>query len=152
MVGLIVTSSKRAFATRCMTRDCCNQSPCPCGRPLLTCVSTGDIRTLKGRSGSVSVGYLVPVGYKVLFESSKCLWWMWGLIQDVISPLLPSCWGFSFALGRRVFWFFFFGGIQQSPVNGCSAASCTLGVLTGEDKRKYFYSAIFYQGRASLNL
>ena len=32
-----------------------HQSPCPCGRPLLTCTSTGDTQTLKGRSGSVSV-------------------------------------------------------------------------------------------------
>ena len=99
MVGLIATSSKRAFATRCATWVCCDQSPCPCGWPLLTRVSTGDTKTLKGRSGSVSVGYLLPGAHKVLFESSKCLWWMWGLIQNAISPLLPSCWGFSFALG-----------------------------------------------------
>ena len=43
----------------CHTQVCCTQSPCPCGRPLLTHTSTGDIKTLKGRSGSVSVGLLV---------------------------------------------------------------------------------------------
>ena len=42
--------------------------------------------------------------------------------------------------------FCFFGGIQHSPVNGCSAASCTFGVLTGEDECKSFYSAIFVSG------
>ena len=39
---------------------------------------------------------------KVLFEPSEHLWQEWGLILNVISPLLPSCWGFSFALGCGV--------------------------------------------------
>ena len=38
------------------TQVCCTQSANPCGRPLLTCTSAGDTQTLKGRSGSVSVG------------------------------------------------------------------------------------------------
>ena len=42
----------------CHSQVCCTQSPCPSGRPLLTCVSTGDTLTLKGRSDSVSVGSL----------------------------------------------------------------------------------------------
>ena len=36
------------------------------------------------------------------FESSERLWWEWGLILNMNSPLLPSCWGFSLALGREV--------------------------------------------------
>ena len=35
-----------------------------------------------------------------LFEPSEHLWWEWGLILNVNLPLLPSCWGFSFALGH----------------------------------------------------
>ena len=31
-------------------------------------------------------------------------------------------------------WGIVFGEIQHSPVNGCSAASCNFGVLTGEDE------------------
>ena len=62
------------------------------------------------------------------------------MILGVILPLLPSCWGFSFALGRGVS---FFGGIQHSLVDGCSTASCDFGVLTGEDELMSFYSAIF---------
>ena len=58
---------------------------------------------------------------------------------NVISPLLPSYWGFSFALGCGVS---FFGGLQHSPVNGCSASSCNFGVLAGEDECTSFYSAI----------
>ena len=67
MVGLIMTSSKRAYATRCVTQVCCTQNPYPCGRPLLTCASVGDTQTLKGRSGSVSLGSLGPSAHKVLF-------------------------------------------------------------------------------------
>ena len=29
----------------CHTQDCCTQSPCPCGSPLLTHTSTGDTQT-----------------------------------------------------------------------------------------------------------
>ena len=71
-----------------------------------------------------------------LLEPSKHLWWVWGLVLNTISPLLPSCWGFSFALRHGVS--FFCGGaegIQHSPVNSCSAASCNFGVLAGEDER-----------------
>ena len=96
MVGLLVTSSKRASTTLC--EICCSQSPCPCGRPLLACASTGDTQTLKGRSGSVSAGSQGPGVHKVLFEPSECLWWVWDLILNAIVPLLPSCWGSSLPL------------------------------------------------------
>ena len=46
----------------CHTQVCCTQSPCPCGRPLLTRTSTGDI---KDSSGSVAVGSLGPGVHKV---------------------------------------------------------------------------------------
>ena len=81
----------------CHTQVCCTQSPCPSSRPLLTGTSAGDIQTLKGRSGLISAGS--PGMHKVFFEPSECLWWVWGLILKEISALLPSCWGFSFALG-----------------------------------------------------
>ena len=116
---------------------CCTQSLCPCGRPLLTCTSAGDTQTLKGRSGLVSVGS--PGTQKILSESSKHLWQVWGLILNAISCLLPSCWGFSSALGPGVS---FNGGIQHSPVNDCSAAGCNFGVLAGEDEHRSFYSTI----------
>ena len=37
----------------CHTQVCCTQSPCPCGRPQLTCTTTGDTQTFKDRTGSV---------------------------------------------------------------------------------------------------
>ena len=69
----------------CHTQVCCIQSPCPCCRPLPTHTSTGDTQILNSRSGSVSVGF--PGEYKVLFESSACLWQVWGFILNTISPL-----------------------------------------------------------------
>ena len=75
----------------CHTQVDCTQSLCPCSRPLLTHTSAGDTQALKGRSGSVSVGF--PGVHKVLFEPSECLWHVWVLILNEILPLLPSCWG-----------------------------------------------------------
>ena len=120
------------------TQVYCTQSPSPCGRPLLTHTPSEDTQTLKGRFGSVSVG--CPGAHKVFFEPSKHLWWVWGLSLNVILPLLPSCWGFSFAPWHGIS---FFGGIQCSPVDGCSAASCNFGVLSGEDECTSFYSTVF---------
>ena len=137
MVGLMETSSKRAYATCCVTQVCCTQSPCPCVRPLLTRTSTGDTQTFKGRSGSVSVGSLGPGAHKVLFEPSETLWRLWGLILNAILPLLPSCWGFSFALGHGVSFFWW------DPTFSCwwfIKASCNFGVLAGEDEHTSSYS------------
>ena len=77
----------------CRTEVCCTQSPCPCGSPLLTCTSTGATQphfclSLCGISGSWCT--------QGLFEPPERFWWVWGLILDAISPLLPSCWSFSF--------------------------------------------------------
>ena len=85
----------------CHTQGCCTQSPWPCGSPLLTRTSAGDSQTLKGRSGSVSVGS--PGAHKALSEPSEHLWWVWGSILNAVSPLLLSCWCFSFALGCGIF-------------------------------------------------
>ena len=69
----------------CHTQVCCTQ----------TCISTGGTQrqfclSLGGVSGSWCT--------QGLFEPSECLWRVWGLILNVILPLLPSCWGFSFSL------------------------------------------------------
>ena len=39
-------------------------------------------------------------------------------------------------------WGIFFGGIQHSPINDCSVASCHFGDLAGEDECTSFYSSI----------
>ena len=53
--------------------------------------------------------------------------------------------GFSFAVECGVS---FLGGIQHSPINGCSAVSCNFGVPTGEDKHMSFYSVISHYSKA----
>ena len=59
----------------------------------------------------------------------------------MIAFLLPSCCSFSFVLGCGVS--FFVCGFKCPPVDGCSAASCKSGVLTGKDKHMSFCSAIY---------
>ena len=56
-----------------------------------------------------------------LFECSERLWQEWGLILNANPPLLPSCWGFSFALGH---------GVSHSRSSACrlTGVSLTLGM------------------------
>ena len=67
----------------CHIQICCTQSSCPCGSPLLTRTSTGDIQTqfcvsLCGVSQSWCA--------RGLFEPFEHLRWVWGLILNTISP------------------------------------------------------------------
>ena len=125
--------------------DCCCPWPCPLSRPLLTRASTEDPQTLTGRSGSVSRGghctfpwVLVPTGFVCALPESLV-----GMRFDfnVSAPLLLSCFGFSFVLGRGAS---FFGGFAHPPVDGCSAASCAFGVLAGDGECTPFYSTILH--------
>ena len=67
----------------CHTQICCMQSPCPWGRPLLTHTSTGDTQTQFWLSLCGVAGFWCAGG---LFGPSECLWWVWGLILNVIFP------------------------------------------------------------------
>ena len=78
------------------TEVCCTQSPCPCGRPLLTPASTGDTQTQFWLSLFV---------HKVLFEPSVHFWWVWGFDSKcdfspptifLGLPLCPWTWGICF--------------------------------------------------------
>ena len=62
IVGLMLTSSKRAYATPI----CCIQSPCPCSSPLLTRTSAGDTQT--PFCLSLCRGSLGPGMHKVCFS------------------------------------------------------------------------------------
>ena len=66
-------------------------------KPLPLWQATADTQTLKGKSGSVSVGF--PGAHKVLFEPSK--WRIWGLVLNTISPLLSSSWASPLHLDMR---------------------------------------------------
>ena len=79
----------------CHTQVYCSQSPCPCSSPLLTHTSPGYTQTQFCLSLCVFSGSWCAQG---LFEPSKHLWRVWGLILTGILPLLPSCWGFSWEI------------------------------------------------------
>ena len=91
----MATSSKRAYATGCVTQLAAPRAPAPWQ-------ITADAylcRRHKHRSSSVSVGSLCPGAHKVLFEPSQHLWQLWGFTLNVILPHPPSCLGLPFALG-----------------------------------------------------
>ena len=71
--------------------------------PLSLQQSTADPYLLRRHPNTVLAQSLGPGVQKVIFEPSEPLWQVWGLILNAISPLLLSCWSFSFALGRGVF-------------------------------------------------
>ena len=113
---------------------CFSHSTCPHSRPLLTYTLQETLKHSKAGLAQFLWGLLVNTG---CFQPSKCLWWMWGLFLSAVLLLLPSCWGFSFALESGVS---FFGGIQHSPVDGYSTVSCNFGVLTGEDEHTSIFT------------
>ena len=112
-----------------LQEDLCHthsQSPWPCGSPLLTHTSTGDDQTqfcvsLCGVPGSWCT--------QDWFEPCECLWPERSLILNANSPLLSSCWGFSFALR-----------CGESP-HSCSSAYCITGVSLTLDVGYLFMAA-----------
>ena len=123
----------------CHTQVCSIQSPCPCGRPLLTCTSAGDNQTLKGRSGSVSVGS--PGAHSSCLSPRVSLA---GIGFDSNCAFAPP----TIILGLLLWpwtWDIFFGGIKHPPVDGYSAASCNSGVLAGEDEHTSFCSTTLWK-------
>ena len=117
----------------CHTQVSCTQSPAPTA---VHCWPISPQETLKHSSGSVSVGSLGPGGHKVCL-SPLCVWWVWGLILNVILPLWLSCWSFSFALGYGVSFFWW-----DPTFDDCPVTSCNFGVLAGEAEHTSFYSNI----------
>ena len=57
------------------------------------------LRQSKASLAQSLMGSLGPGAHKVLFELSEHFWQVCSLILNTISPLLLSCWGFSFAVG-----------------------------------------------------
>ena len=80
------------------TQVYCTQSPCPCSSPLLTHTSTGNTQTQFCLSLRGSLG---PGAHEVCLSPLRVSGG-YGFILNMISPLLPSCRGFSFAVGCEV--------------------------------------------------
>ena len=137
VMGLVATSSKRAYVTCCVTQVCCSQSPCPCGSPLLTLASAGDTQTLKGRSGQSLWGPCVLVHTSFVWALQGSLEGMGFDSKCNFAPptillghlLCPWMWGIFF-------WW--------DPTFSCRwLFHRELQVLAGEDDHMSFYSAIF---------
>ena len=76
---------------------------------------------------------LAGIDYIELYSDSK---------PDFTPPIILL--GFSFVLGHGVS---FFHGIQHSPVNHCSAASCNFGVLAEDEEPMSFYKLMVTRGK-----
>ena len=97
----------------CHTQVCCTQNPCS---------------LLMRHPDTVLSQFLWGLWVLVrtdIFKPSEHLWRVWGLILNMILPLLPPCWGFSFALGCKA--------SPQSPTPALrrhrSQAYCLAGAL-----------------------
>ena len=93
-------------------------------QPLLVCDSAGNTHSKADVVLSL-VGSLGPGAHKVLFESTEHLWCVWALTLNTILPILPPCWGFSFALGHG---YLFLVGSNFLLYKIASATSCNFGV------------------------
>ena len=67
-----------------------------------------------------------------------------GFDSNMILPLLSSVGASLMPLDLGILCVCVEGGIQHSPVNGCSAVICNFGVLTQEDECTSFYSDILF--------
>ena len=142
MVLLMGTSSKRTYA---IPRPTACRAPAPAA---VHCWPIPPQEILRHHSGSVFDTSLWVLVW------TRFVWVLWTSLVGTgfdskhdFAPQ-PSCWVFYFAPGHEVS---FFDGIQHFPVDGCSAVSCNFGVLTGEDERTSFYSAIFTTSSPSLH-
>ena len=106
--GVMAISSKRTSATCSASQVFCSQSPGPHQATADPCIRRRRSKQ-KGRSGSVSSGSLGPGAHKILFEPSKHLWWVWGLIlcfspsYHLVGLLLwPWTWGIFFLGGSNI--------------------------------------------------
>ena len=131
MVGLMATSSKRAYA---IPRSAAPRAPAPAA---VHWWSVPSQETLRHSSGQSLRGLCVLVW-------TRFVWAIWaylvgkGLIQNAIPPLLPSCWGFSFALPCGVSFLLWDPTFSSQWL---LVATCSFGDLAGEDERMSFYSA-----------
>ena len=119
----------------CHTQVSCIQSPCPCDRPLLTHSLQETLKRSKTGLAQSLWGLLVCTGFVWALRTVLA-----GIRFDSKHDFTPP----TILLGLLLCsWMcgIFFGGIQHTSVNGCSAASCNFGLLT-ENRCTCLYSPI----------
>ena len=97
IVGLMATSSKRAYA---ISRSAVPKAPAPAAAH---CWPAPPQEILKHSSVSVSVGSLGPGAHKVCLSPLSISDGNGVFDSKLEFTLLPSCWGFFFALGHEVY-------------------------------------------------
>ena len=140
MVGLMVTSSKKSYAHTTTPRSAATRAPVPVAdhhwpMPLQETLTQNQVwLSLCEVSWSwCAWGFVWAFqGSLVGMEfNSKCDF----ALPTILLGLLLYSW-YQDALG------IFSSGIQLSPVDGCSAVSCSFGVLAEENDHTPFYSTI----------
>ena len=109
MVGLMATSSNSAYV---IPRSTAPRAPAPAAVHFWPVPPQ---ETPKHSTISVSVGYWVLVYTRYVWT----LWRVCSLILKVILPLLPSCWGLSFALGP---------GLSPQRLHSCHSSMAQLSL------------------------
>ena len=136
IVGLILTSSKRIYATHHASRSTAARAPVLAAG---NCSPVSLQETLRNTNAALAQSLL---GYHeswcaqvfVLALQASLAGMRFGL--NAFLPLLLSCWGFSFANGHGES---FFGGMEHSSVSDFLIVCCNFGVLT-EDEHASFYT------------
>ena len=143
MVGLMTTSFKRAYA---IPRSAAPRAPDSvaghCWPELLLTSAAAD--------PSLCRKHWNPVLAQSLWGSLVCTTFVWALWVSLMSRGFDSKCDFApptILLGLLLcpwMWgIFFFGRIQHSPVDGCSAAICNFGVLVEVECTSFYSTWIF---------
>ena len=138
MVELMAASSTSVYAACCASQVCCSQSPPPHG-------SRCSPRLHRRQSNTQRLVWLSLCGVSGSQCTHSFVWVLWASLVGMGFHYKHDFTPPTILLGLRYCpwtWVSFFGGIQHSPLDGCSTVGFNFGALTGEDDSMSFYSAI----------
>ena len=115
----------------------CTHSPCHWGRPLLTCTFTWETLNTVLAQSLWSPWVLVHTRFCLIPSSVSGRYGVWFQMWFRHSYHLAGASPLPLDTG-----YLFFGRIQHSPLDGCSAVSSNFEVLARKVEHRSFYSAI----------
>ena len=153
IVGLMATSSKRAYAICRASQVCCTHSPFPCHAHYLP-MPTADLchllthahcwpMPLQETQKRSQAGLTQSLWDLWALVHTRVFWALWESLVDIGFDSKHDCIPPTILLGLLLFpwmWDVFFWG--WDPTVSCSAARCNFGVLTGADELTSFYSTV----------